>query len=225
MPCLQPVCAGLPELQLLVECAEVHAATAERNTDLGWYALSAVLRACPYSILVEFNSHYGRTLLTLAEGSLEAGLAAEAAAGRTAGGASSSRDPPAGAGGGVLHLEVAAELANSLRICLRSEVQARQHAQGDASSFEAQGGCLQCNVGPPYVVVSCLSGLLPRTTCQGGCEHPTSSTADTRVHVTEAQMLTSWPCTDCVLPDMLVHSQVTLLMPPGRCWTPPLRHA
>jgi hypothetical protein len=133
--------ASLQELQLLVECAELHAGTAEQHADMGWWALGFVLRACPYPVLVEFNTHHGRTLLTLAERSLEAGLAAEAAAERAVGSTSSSRDPHAGAAASQLHLEVTAELAVCLRNCLGGEVQGRPHAQGDTTLSHKVGTC------------------------------------------------------------------------------------
>jgi hypothetical protein len=134
----------------MMECAELDAATTAQPC-ANWGALGFPLQACPYTALVEFNTHHSRTLLTLAERSLEAGLAAAGA-----GGAGSSSSSSASGGGSgryvardargsgaakVQPLNVAGGLAVCLAACLDGGDQGRVHAAGTCAP-EAVGEAL-----------------------------------------------------------------------------------
>jgi hypothetical protein len=69
--------SGVEELQLAMEVAELEAATIG-SPRVFWRFLESLLRPCPYPALLEFTTRHGRTLLTLAERSLEAGMEAAA---------------------------------------------------------------------------------------------------------------------------------------------------
>jgi hypothetical protein len=126
---LRFLCAtGPQELQLVMECAELHGTTSNRTPK--WEALTAVLRACPYPALVEFNTRHGRTLLTLAERSLEAALAA---AGPNSGSSVSS-----GGGAQTAQLEAAVQLASCLARCLHGGFQGQAFA-GKSNTCEGKG--------------------------------------------------------------------------------------
>jgi hypothetical protein len=133
---------GPEELQLVMECAELEASTAEYSN---WDALELALLSCPYPALVEFNTRHGRTLLTLAERSLEASLAAAAAAASAAAvatghGVSGMRDD----GGAKAHLSgEAAQLATCSTSCLGGARRAKAFAQG-GDSYEAKGAPVVC---------------------------------------------------------------------------------
>jgi hypothetical protein len=146
-----------------MECAELYAATTGQR-DSVWDGLSSALQVCPYAALVEFNTHHGRPLLTLAERSLETGLAAAAAAagggaGSSSGGSSSSsRDrsrgaADAGAADAPPPLHVAVELAGCVVACMNGGNQGGVSAVG-TQALEAKGetcvvfGC-RCKAMPP----------------------------------------------------------------------------
>jgi hypothetical protein len=119
-----------------MECAELHAATTDEQFAL-WHSLGFALAACPYPALVEFATHHGRTLLTLAERSLEAGLSAAAAA-AAGGGGSSGRGSQAGGAAMDRHLHAAMMLAGCLSCCLEGGVQGR-HLGQNASAIDPAG--------------------------------------------------------------------------------------
>jgi hypothetical protein len=156
--------AGVQELQLLMECAELDAATTTQP-HVDWDALETALHACPYTALVEFNTHHSRTLLTLAERSLEAGLVAagaggagsSSASGGGSGSSSSSRGGARGAhrdgGSKVPPLDVAAELAGCLAAGLDGGNQGGVAAEG-TNAPEAVGEA---------------GSLVSRTACNTAC--------------------------------------------------------
>jgi hypothetical protein len=95
------------------------------------------LRSCPYAALVEFNTQHGRTLLTLAERNLEAGLpgAAESSGASRSGGSSA-------AGGAAVtwrqSMEVAAQQFSCISILLSGIPRGMAYAAGD-NTYEAIG--------------------------------------------------------------------------------------
>jgi hypothetical protein len=135
-------CAGLEELQLVMECSELYAAV--RRVDgqglaVPWAAMWTALAACPYPALVEFNTRHGRNLLTLAERSLEAALAP--GGDDSSAGGSSSSGVTGGTGGHGTETRVAAQLVHCLTQCLHGGPQAKASAAAP-STYEAKGGCV-----------------------------------------------------------------------------------
>jgi hypothetical protein len=89
---LLSILPGPQELQVVMECAELDAATSGRPA-IQWRTLEAALKACPYPALVTFTTQHSHTLLTLAERSFEAAVARDAgAASAGSSSSSSSRD-------------------------------------------------------------------------------------------------------------------------------------
>jgi hypothetical protein len=133
---------GPQELQLLLECAEVYQApTHMPSPAYHWTHLTFALQACPYPALVEFTTHHGRTLLTLAERSLEAALAAAAAGPGGGGGSSSARGTQAAAGDPMDLMETASQIFSCLCGCVSGRVRGGACAGSDCS-FEAKGEAL-----------------------------------------------------------------------------------
>jgi hypothetical protein len=144
------VSAGPQELQLVLETTELYAASQEGTSR--WESLGCLLQACPYPALVEFNTRHGRTLLTLAERSLEAALAlpATASAGRialvrtstsTSSSSGRSRDGPSDtASAADMGWEPTASLLTCLSRCLMGGPRATAGTgAAGSSSYEAKG--------------------------------------------------------------------------------------
>jgi hypothetical protein len=151
----------------MMECAELEAATTSQ-LPANWDALGSALQACPYTALVEFNTRHSRTLLTLAERSLEAGMAA-AGAGGAGSSISSSRDGHSGNQGGEAGkgspLLVAGQLAGCLAACLDGATQGGVSAIGTHTP-EAVGEALfpcSCKALPSHSWCCCR--LLPQEIC------------------------------------------------------------
>jgi hypothetical protein len=100
--------------------------------------LFSALQSCPYPALVEFNTRHGRTLLTLAERSLEAALAAGGGSGGSSSGSGSSTTSGL-SGSQTKRRMVAGQLATCLCRCLGAGQAARVSAVG-SSSCEAKCG-------------------------------------------------------------------------------------
>jgi hypothetical protein len=127
--------AGPQELQLVLECAELYAASHEGYSK--WRSLGNAMQACPYPALVEFTTRHGRTLLTLAECSLEAALAA--AAGGAATSSSGSGVWTSAAAAKDHPWEATEQLFRCLTRCLMGGSRARAGADG-SNTYEAKGG-------------------------------------------------------------------------------------
>jgi hypothetical protein len=132
-------------LQLVLECAELlpdaSVLVPGGDPSFQWDALAMILHACPYPALVEFTTHHGRTLLTLAERSLEAGMAAAASGDSSSGSSSSSRAGAGAAAAGALHWKVAAALGGCLASCLEGRLRGMVSAAG-RTTYEARGEAL-----------------------------------------------------------------------------------
>jgi hypothetical protein len=124
-----------------MECAELHAASQEGTTTF-WHALAYAVLACPYQALVEFATHHGRTLLTLAERSLQAALAASTSAGSSGSSSSSGRSrgvPAAAAATTKEHpWEPTEKLVTCLARCLMGGMRATAGAAA-SNTYEAKG--------------------------------------------------------------------------------------
>jgi len=123
---------GPEELQLVMECAELEASTAEYSN---WDALELALLSCPYPALVEFNTRHGRTLLTLAERSLEAAAAAAELPDIGSTNTSSSRQRRRAARAAAAAQEPALEAAAGLASCLACCMCGTQPAGSGAAGF------------------------------------------------------------------------------------------
>jgi hypothetical protein len=131
-------------MQLLLECAEVYQILDGMSSfTRHWSHLTLALAACPYPALVEFNTRHGRTLLTLAERSLEAGMAAGGDGGNSSSG---GRGTQAAARTQAQHVEVAAQVFTCLTRCLDGGPRAKVSSAG-AGSYEAKGETLPCMAG------------------------------------------------------------------------------
>jgi hypothetical protein len=174
------VSAGPEELQLLLETTELQAASREGAQEgvSKWYSLDCAMQACPYPALVEFTTHHGRTLLTLAERSLEAALAlpATASGGKasvlrtstsSSSGSGSSRGGPSGTGSAAdLQWLPTVWLLTCVCRFLMGGPQAivAAVAAGSSSSYEAKGRhpagvCSNAECGVQGFMVSSGSGL------------------------------------------------------------------
>jgi hypothetical protein len=137
--------SGAQELQLMVECVEPLTActVVSDGGAVGWGTISMLLQACPYSALVEFSTHHSRTLLTLAERSLEAALAAGGGSGGSSSGGGVGRGGPS-TGRPVLaeqQLAAAVRIGSCLALCWNGGMSGG--AFGAASdTYEAKGGLL-----------------------------------------------------------------------------------
>jgi hypothetical protein len=136
----------------MLECAELYAPTPLRKiletSGSQWVSMALALVSCPYPALVEFNTRQGRTLLTLAERSLEAALAAGASGGDgsssgTLGGIQGCANPQ------DVHLWTANMLFNCLCRCLDGGLQAATpglrtglHEAKGRPHLVAQGCCI-----------------------------------------------------------------------------------
>jgi hypothetical protein len=131
--------AGPDELQLLLEVAEVYEQTIQLPFGaMQWTTMTTALGACPYPALVEFNTRHGRTLITLAERSLEAALAAAAPPGNA-----NSRAVAAAAKARAQHMEETGQLFSCLCRCLDGGQRGKMSASS-SNSYEARGGFLLC---------------------------------------------------------------------------------
>jgi hypothetical protein len=132
--------AGPQELQLMLECGEVyHDPGFPQLYGPQWVSLGVVLQSCPYPALVDFNTHHACTLLTLAERSLEAALAAGSGAGSSsATTTSSSRSAQGAPGAQVQCLQMAGQLCSCLCHCL-SVAQCGTVAASGSKPCEAKG--------------------------------------------------------------------------------------
>jgi hypothetical protein len=137
--CCSLVClAGAQQLQLVMECTEVQVMLGD-DSRVNWGPLFVALQSCPYPALVEFNTRHGRTLLTLAERSMKAALAAadepcDVGSTECSASSSSSSAPAAEAD----NPQMAEQLGICLSACLDGGARGRMFAGSDRS-YEATG--------------------------------------------------------------------------------------
>jgi hypothetical protein len=134
---------GRQELQLVLEWAELYQAPPGMNGRQDpadpWTDMTCVLSTCPYPALVAFNTRHGRTLLTLAERSLEAALAAGAATASSEGGSSTTQG--AAANRQQHQMEVAAQQFSCICRALNGGQRGNMFAAG-TTTYEAAGELL-----------------------------------------------------------------------------------